>query len=268
MSRQALLVSDLAHHIWLAADRMLTEAPQADCGIILAECALSDGELRRLEKALAAEDAKLRAQYLYEKGEGVLVILLPGKNLSGAHFLSLFVKQFLQRSDRLKGGMLVAAFPECGAPEQAEFEAMLEALAQEGAREKEIVLYHGRHTSRNHPTILIIDGDRTSSELLDHRLQRKGYDVHTASDGLQGIRLCEQLSPDVVITELTLPGCDGYQVIRRIRESETVDSKIVVLSGRRLDSDVSACFGMGVADYVTKPYSPVELEARLRRLLG
>lgn len=141
-----------------------------------------------------------------------------------------------------------------------------QAVASEA---REIVIYHQAMDEVKPATILIIDDDPDSGEILNMRLQMRGYEVHTAVDGEEGLRLAESLEPDVVITELSLPVYDGFHIIRSIRKNEELNSKVMVLTDHRLEEDVSICLDLGAADYVKKkPYSPVELEARIRRLIN
>jgi two-component system OmpR family response regulator len=108
-------------------------------------------------------------------------------------------------------------------------------------------------------------------ELLKTRLSEQGYDVFVAQDGLQGLQIYEEVKPQLVITDLMLPSLNGYQLIRKIknndREFGNRDSKIIVLTGRRTENDIERCFELGAADYVRKPFSPIELEARIRKQL-
>lgn len=120
-------------------------------------------------------------------------------------------------------------------------------------------------------TILVTDTDETMCELLKTRLSDQGYDVFVAQDGLQGLRIYEEVKPQLVITDLMLPSLNGYQLIRKIknkdREFGNSYSKIIVLTGRRTENDIERCFELGASDYVRKPFSPIELEARIRKQL-
>ncbi|MNI91154.1 Alkaline phosphatase synthesis transcriptional regulatory protein PhoP [compost metagenome] len=98
-------------------------------------------------------------------------------------------------------------------------------------------------------------------------MHKKGYNVHFANNGREGIEKYLELKPDLVITELNLPIMDGYQLINTIKNSEHVNHyKIMVLTNKRLDEDIRKSFEMGVSDYMTKPFSPIELAARIKRL--
>jgi CheY-like chemotaxis protein len=266
MELQVLTKSEILNDVYEGINRALSVTEPSVCGLIMASCTLKEELLERLETHIA-EDAK-HVQFLYEQQTGVLAVVCAGMQLSRTHFIALEAKKFLHSATGHEVGMLISSFTGAAGPDLQEIEDMLQKLLNEAAEDKKIHVYKSRRKGKKHPTVLIIDEDATGGEFLNNLLQMKGYEVYQAYDGLQGIRLYEKLSPDVVITELTLPVYDGYQVIRKLQQNDKVDSKIVVLSERRLEQDVSACFKMGVADYVKKPYSPVELEARLRRLLS
>jgi len=121
-------------------------------------------------------------------------------------------------------------------------------------------------------SILVTDSDEMMCELLESRLSGQGYKVHVAKDGLQGLKLYEKVMPRLVITDLMLPVMNGYQLIRNIKTIEkelgSQECKIIVLTGRRLENDIETCFELGAADYVRKPFSPIELEARIRKQLS
>lgn len=120
-------------------------------------------------------------------------------------------------------------------------------------------------------SILVTDSDEMMCDLLKTRLSGRGYDVFIAQDGVQGLKMFEEVRPELVITDLMLPALNGYQLIRRIkskdRETGNGDCKIIVLTGRRTENDIERCFELGASDYVRKPFSPVELEARIRKQL-
>lgn len=121
-------------------------------------------------------------------------------------------------------------------------------------------------------SILVTDSDETMCDLLETRLRRRGYEVHVAGDGLQGLAIYDQVRPKLVITDIMLPALNGYQLIQRIkrrnREAGRDECKIIVLSGSRSRDVIARCFHLGAADYVQKPFSPVELEARIRKQLA
>lgn len=265
MSMQLLQEKMETASLFHRLSRVLVESAETACGLIFAKCSLNEARLARLKANVSGLDPQ--AQFLYEYG--TLAILLPDKKLSYTHYVSLSVKQFLQDGNIPGGGLLITSFPECGVPKEADVQAMHDMIADEADNDNSILIYNQPEAQAKQSTILIIDEDATIGELLHSRLRMKGYEVYTADNGLDGLRLFNSLSPDLVITELSLPAYDGYELIRSIRgkKEQYADCSIMVLSDKRMERDISACFEMGVSDYMTKPYSPVELEARIRRLL-
>lgn len=235
------------------------------CGLIIVECALKKRQLKRLEKRMAKEAAEHKASYLYN--ERLLTISFEGLDLSHVQWLGMFAKSFLLANFGLKGKFLVAEFLKNDYPSALEVEGIVNQMLEKAEFGGNLYIYNDNFNSEKDQTVLIIDDDPVAGELLKIRLETQGYEVHQAYDGIQGIRACEELRPDVVIMELILPALDGYQVIRNIQESEDMDSHIIVLSDQRLEKNVDACYELGVADYMMKPYSPVELEARIRTML-
>ncbi|TMV47720.1 response regulator [Paenibacillus mesophilus] len=267
MSMQLLQEKMETAPLFYRLSRVLVESAETACGLIFAKCTLSEARLARLKEKISGPDPE--AQFYYASNYGRLAILLPDKKLSYTHYVSLSVKQYLQDGNIPGGGLLITSFPECGVPKEADVQAMHDMIADEADNDNPILIYNQPEAKTKQSTILIIDEDATVGELLHSRLRMKGYEVYTADNGLDGLRLFKSLSPDLVITELSLPVYDGYELIRSIRgeKEQYVDCSIMVLSDKRMERDISACFEMGVADYMTKPYSPVELEARIRRLL-
>src|SRR5688572_24327237 len=96
-------------------------------------------------------------------------------------------------------------------------------------------------------------------------LQREGYDVATAGDGVRALEVAREVSPHLVVLDLMLPGLDGLQVCRALRE--TGDAAIIMVTARSTEEDKLAGLDLGADDYVTKPFSPRELMARIRAVL-
>jgi len=113
--------------------------------------------------------------------------------------------------------------------------------------------------------ILMVEDDAVIREATQLTLERHGYDVTTAEDGLEAIDRCDKLRPDAVMLDIMLPGLDGISVCRRIRESSTVP--IVMVSARGDALDVVLGLEAGADDYVTKPFDTQVLVARLRAVM-
>ena len=117
--------------------------------------------------------------------------------------------------------------------------------------------------------VLVVEDNPHTAYLLQFIMQRSGYDVTVAADGRDALQAIENLTPvDAVILDLMLPYVSGYQLIQTIRESsEWQHVPIIVVSGKVLEQDVVKAFDYGADDYVTKPFRPKELLARLKRCL-
>ncbi len=115
------------------------------------------------------------------------------------------------------------------------------------------------------PMILVVDDEPKILRIIEHCLSREGYEVSTATDGQQAIEQFQRQDFDLVVLDLALPKVDGFQVCRAIRETSSVP--IIILSVRNQEVDKILGFNLGVDDYLTKPFSPVELCLRVKAIL-
>lgn len=113
--------------------------------------------------------------------------------------------------------------------------------------------------------ILVVDDDIETVEHVKLYLKRDGYRVLTAYDGDEALRLVHESHPDLIVLDLMLPGIDGLGVCRVIREES--DVPIIMLTAKITDHDRVTGLEVGADDYVTKPFSPKELAARVRAVL-
>jgi len=116
------------------------------------------------------------------------------------------------------------------------------------------------------PRVLIIDDDANLTRLLCESLEGAGYRVHTAPNGLDGIKELYTARPDLVILDLMMPRMDGWETLKRVREMS--DVPVIMLTARDSEADRLRGFELGVDDYVTKPFSLAELNARVRAVLA
>jgi len=114
-------------------------------------------------------------------------------------------------------------------------------------------------------SILVIDDEASLRALVDAYLRAEGYQVHLAEDGPGGLAAFRQQRPDLVILDVLLPGMDGFEVLREIRRTSEV--YVLMLTARSEEIDRVAGLTVGADDYLTKPFSPRELVARVKAIL-
>ncbi len=117
--------------------------------------------------------------------------------------------------------------------------------------------------------VLIADDEPNIVTALEFLFGRAGYEVRTAANGDEALALLESFAPDLVLIDIMMPGKSGYEVCQRIRERpEWRDVKIVMVSAKGRDAEVSKGLSLGADLYVTKPFSTQELIAAVDRLLA
>lgn len=114
-------------------------------------------------------------------------------------------------------------------------------------------------------TILVVDDEREIADLLEIYLKNDGYTVHTCATGAEALRCVESEHIDLALLDVMLPDTDGFSLCRKIRESRFFP--ILMLTARVADSDKILGLTIGADDYITKPFNPVELLARVRSQL-
>jgi two-component system alkaline phosphatase synthesis response regulator PhoP len=113
--------------------------------------------------------------------------------------------------------------------------------------------------------VLVVDDDVKTVELVKLYLDRDGYQVLIAYNGVEALRLARESYPDIIVLDLMLPDIDGLEICRTLRRESEVP--IIMLTARTTDRDKLAGLDLGADDYVTKPFSPKELVARVRAVL-
>ena len=117
--------------------------------------------------------------------------------------------------------------------------------------------------------ILIIDDDAVVARFITYRLSKKGYRVHHVDNGIDGIEAVRELSPDLVILDMMMPGIDGREVAEKVKEQNLIDaSRILVLSGKEMTDEIKALFDLGIHDYLQKPFNVDNLLIRIERALS
>jgi len=124
------------------------------------------------------------------------------------------------------------------------------------------------HEAMKRQKAVVIEDEPDILEVIDYNLEREGFRVLGASDGEVGLELARSENPDVVLLDLMLPGLDGIEVCRRLKSDDLTRSiPIIMVTAKGEESDIVLGLGMGADDYVTKPFSPKELLARVRAVL-
>src|SRR5512136_1768690 len=113
--------------------------------------------------------------------------------------------------------------------------------------------------------ILVIDDEPSIVNLVSAYLKPEGYEVYTASDGPAGLKAAKAYKPDLVVLDLMLPGMDGLELLSRLRRES--DVYVILLTARTEETDKIVGLSVGADDYVTKPFSPRELTARVKAAL-
>ncbi len=117
-------------------------------------------------------------------------------------------------------------------------------------------------------SVVVVEDEEDILELISYNLRREGYDVEGAASGEEGLALVERERPNIVLLDLMLPGVSGLDVCKRLKADPNLQSiPVLMVSAKGDESDIIAGLEMGADDYVTKPFSPKILIARVRAVL-
>ena len=120
----------------------------------------------------------------------------------------------------------------------------------------------------NKGTILVIDDEKDLIELVRYNLEKEGYDAIAASDGQTGLEIAQRHKLDLIVLDLMMPGMDGLEVCRRLRsDPRTGRIPLIMLTAKATEADRIVGLELGADDYITKPFSPRELVARVKAIL-
>ena len=122
-------------------------------------------------------------------------------------------------------------------------------------------------THEGQRSVLIVDDEPTIVEVVARYLERAGYRTQTAANGEQALEAAARERPDLVVLDLMMPGIDGLRVMRRLRDQASEPVGVILLTARGEESDRVTGLRLGADDYVVKPFSPVELVARVDAVL-
>ncbi len=117
-------------------------------------------------------------------------------------------------------------------------------------------------------TILVVDDEVDIQELVRYNLQKEGFTVHTVGTGEEALSAAERIHPAAIVLDLMLPGIDGIQVCNRLKKEEsTQDIPVIMLTAKTEEADMVDGLETGADDYITKPFSPKVLVARLKAVM-
>jgi DNA-binding response OmpR family regulator len=117
--------------------------------------------------------------------------------------------------------------------------------------------------------ILIVEDEQTTRSLMEFKLKNCGYEVHTVDDGRTALDILEKMSFDLIILDLMMPLMSGKELLVQLRNTPATKSvPIIIVTARTLEADIVEGLALGADDFVRKPFSPSELVARVRTLLG
>ena len=116
--------------------------------------------------------------------------------------------------------------------------------------------------------ILVVEDEQPIRKLIDLNLRLENHEVITAADGLEALQQASGGQPDLVILDIMLPGLDGWEVLKRLRQDPTFqDTPVVVLTALVQDADIIRGWQLGADEYITKPFSPVALVKTVQMVL-
>ncbi len=117
-------------------------------------------------------------------------------------------------------------------------------------------------------SVLIADDDPLLVQLLEYKLSNRGFRAISVGDGDAALAMAQKERPDLIVLDGMMPGLDGFEVLRRLKESpETEGIPVVMLTGRKQEKDVVNGLSLGAEDYLIKPFSPEELITRIEKAL-
>ena len=122
--------------------------------------------------------------------------------------------------------------------------------------------------AQDHPTVLVVEDEPAQREVLAYNLEAEGFDVVKAADGDEALLLVAETTPDIIVLDWMLPGISGIEICRRLKSrSKTAEIPVIMLPARSEEVDRVRGLETGADDYVVKPYSVMELMARVRNQL-
>lgn len=118
-------------------------------------------------------------------------------------------------------------------------------------------------------SILVAEDEPQTAQLIEFKLKQQGYAVTIVSNGEQALKMLSVNPPSLLILDGMMPVMDGFEVLRRVREDQNTRSiPVIMLTAKSREKDVVTGLELGASDYIIKPFSPAELVARVKKVLG
>jgi len=116
--------------------------------------------------------------------------------------------------------------------------------------------------------VLVIEDEDHIWKIIQYKLKSENHEPIWAKDGLQAMKILEEIKPDLIISDIMVPYLDGIQILKKIRSKEELkDIPVIMLTSKSQEKDVITGLKMGAQDYITKPFSPAELILRVNKIL-
>jgi len=117
--------------------------------------------------------------------------------------------------------------------------------------------------------IVLAEDEPQIARLIEFKLKKEGYEVTWKENGEEALKAIKADKPDLILLDVMMPVMDGYEVLRRLKEDESLKNiPVIMLTARAQERDVVKGIDLGAEDYITKPFHPAELLARVKRILG
>ena len=118
-----------------------------------------------------------------------------------------------------------------------------------------------QNTNNDKRQILVIDDDSTITGLINTILNKEGYNVCIANDGINGVQMAEEIKPDLILMDITMPGLDGYEATEKIKHNPILrDIPVIFLTGKSASEDAGKAFAKGGITFMRKPFSAQQLK--------